>query len=200
MHKKDIVFFSLLFFLVNNLFCVFGKGNIVSATMEQHKKHLVRAKNICKLAPCEGGSSHDTIRVGACIVDEKGKELSFSANRVPKKLLYFLKQKKSNVRSATHFKNSDFISCAEQMAISNAFLINNTSIKNATLYSTLSPCLTCAGIIIECGITTVCIPKNSIKYFPKLKKKWRKSLEIGRMKLLLSGIKIIEIDVNLESL
>ena len=53
------------------------------------------------------------------------------------------------------FRGVDLDKCVCLHAELNAILASNTNLQGSTLYSTLEPCLDCAKVITQCGITRV---------------------------------------------
>ncbi|MDE2030626.1 MAG: hypothetical protein KGI97_08715, partial [Alphaproteobacteria bacterium] len=48
-----------------------------------HQKWLDRAEAVAALPVSKGGSPHPSVRVGAVLVDAKGREIAAAANRFP---------------------------------------------------------------------------------------------------------------------
>lgn len=153
------------------------------------RKWLAEAYKLAHLPADKGGSPHPSVKVGAILVDAKGKEIARDVNRFASKI---------DRRRPERYENSVrslWINCAEQMAIAKA-LKKGAKLAGSRLYVTLEPCAVCAGLLAECGISEIIVPLSSRRSYAKLKAKWKKSIEIGTSKLTESGIKIIAIDMN----
>jgi tRNA(Arg) A34 adenosine deaminase TadA len=154
-----------------------------------HRHWLKRAETIAKLPVSAGGSPHPSVKVGAVLVDAKGKEIAAASNR----FAYGLDRRRpERYRSGA---KSLWINCAEQMAMMRA-LKKRADVKDATLYVTLEPCATCAGLVAELGLKMVCVPVGSLRRYAKLKAKWKDSIEIGLIKLAEAGIPLTAIDMS----
>ena len=154
-----------------------------------HRHWLKRAETVATQPISAGGSPHPTVKVGAVLVDVKGKEISAAANRFANGI---------DRRRPERYKDGSkslWINCAEQMAIAGA-LKKRASVKDATLYVTLEPCATCAGFAAELGLKMVCVPVGSLRRYAKLKAKWKVSIEIGLIKLTEAGIPLTAIDMG----
>jgi len=136
-------------------------------------------------------SPHTTTKVGAVIVAPDGQTvLGCSNNNFADKI----KKKQERLKKG---EKSLWIMCAEKRAIAearkNLKKHNLTSLKGCFLYSTLSPCTTCADDIIYSEIKSVTIPYDDIDMYVKLQEKWRKSIIIGEIKLKEAGIPLKKI-------
>jgi tRNA(Arg) A34 adenosine deaminase TadA len=137
----------------------------------------------------KGGSPHPTTKVGAVLVDAKGREIAAAANRFAHGL---------DRRRPERYKDGSkslWINCAEQMVLASA-LKQRKDIRGATLYVTLEPCAVCAGMIAELGLKQVCVPVGSLRRYAKLKTKWKNSIEIGLIKLAEAGVPLTTIDMG----
>lgn len=140
-------------------------------------------------APEKGGSPHPRVKVGAILVDAKGKEIARAVNRFATGV---------DRRRPERYENnarSLWINCAEQMALAQA-LRHKADVKGAKMYVTLEPCAVCAGLLVESGIREVVVPLSSRRSYAKLKAKWKKSIEIGTSKLTEAGVKITAVDMD----
>jgi len=157
--------------------------------LDADRAWLVKAAQMAK-APIErGGSPHPTVKVGAILVDAKGKEVARAANGFAHGI---------DRRRPERYENGSrslWINCAEQMVIAKAVRAQ-ANLKGARLYVTLEPCATCAGLLVECGIREVVVPLSSRRSYAKLKAKWKKSIEIGTSKLTEAGVKITAVDMD----
>lgn len=157
--------------------------------LAQHRHWLKHAETLAQQAIGKGGSPHPSVKVGAVLVDAKGKEIIAAANRFAHGL---------DRRRPERYKSGSkslWINCAEQMAIAGA-LKKRANIKGATIYITLEPCATCAGLIAELNLKQVCVPVGSLRRYAKLKAKWKASIEIGMIKLAEAGIPLTAIDMG----
>lgn len=154
----------------------------------QQRQWLERAQQIAHLPQAAGGSPHPTVKVGAVLVDAKGREIATGANRLPEGID---RRRPERYRSG---QKSLWFNCAEQMVIAEA-LRRRADIRNATLYVTLEPCAVCAGLIVALGIPKVCVPVNSRRRYARLKDKWKSSIEIGLIKLAEAGVNLTTVDM-----
>jgi deoxycytidylate deaminase len=127
------------------------------------------------------GSPHPSVKVGAVIVSPDGKTILAKANN---NFAEGIKKKPGRLKEG---EKSLWLMCAEKRAIATARknLKKNKmiSLKGCHLYSTLSPCTTCADDIICEEIKSVSIPYDDVDTYVKVKEKWRKSIMIGEIKL-----------------
>ena len=154
-----------------------------------HRHWLKRAEAVARAPVTEGGSPHPSVKVGAILVDAKGKEIAKAANRFAHGL---------DRRRPERYKEgakSLWINCAEQMAMAEA-LRKRANIKNATLYVTLEPCAVCAGLAAELRLKRVCVPIGSLRRYARLKAKWKASIEIGLIKLAEAGVPVTAVDMG----
>lgn len=161
----------------------------LSPTENEHRHWLAKAVASARQEPEKGGSPHPTVKVGAVLVGADGKEISHGANRFAHGLDWTKPERFEDGSRSMWFN------CAEQMVIAKA-LRDKAEIKGARLYVTLEPCAVCAGLIVECGIKEVFLPLEAVDSYPRLKPKWRKSVEIGLGKLLEAGVKVTKIPMN----
>lgn len=157
--------------------------------LARHRAFLHQAALMAEAPPDKGGSPHPKVKIGAILVDAKGKQITCGVNRFP-----------SNVdrRRPERYENGSrslWINCAEQMALAEA-LRKGVSIKGARLYVTLEPCAICAGLIAESGIKEVYVPVRSRRRYAALKTKWKHSIDVGQIKLAEAGVRLTAIDVD----
>ena len=155
----------------------------------EHRRWLDRAETVATQPVSKGGSPHPTVRVGAVLVDARGRELAASANRFPEGV---------DRRRPERYKDGSkslWINCAEQMALMQA-LRKGKKIAGARLYVTLEPCAVCAGMISELKLAEVCVPVDSMRRYAKLKSKWKDSIETGLIKLEEAGVRIVSVDTH----
>ena len=154
-----------------------------------HRRWLERAEEVATQPVSKGGSPHPTVRVGAVLVDARGREIAAAANRFPEGV---------DRRRPERYKDgskSFWINCAEQMTLMQA-LRNGKKIAGSRMYVTLEPCAVCAGLIAELGIAEVCVPVDSMRRYAKLKSKWKISIETGLIKLAEAGTRLISVDTH----
>ncbi len=153
----------------------------------EHRQWLARAEEISKRPVSEGGSPHPSVKVGAVLVDKRGREIASAANRFAEGV-----DRRRRERYKTGAK-SLWINCAEQLALMQA-LRAGKNVKGARLYVTLEPCAVCAGMIGELKIAEVYVPVGSMRRYAKLKAKWKNSIETGLIKLEEAGVRLISVD------
>lgn len=154
-----------------------------------HRKWLAKAMKLAVLPISRGGSPHPTVRVGAVIVDSKGRKIAASANRFARGV---------DRRRSERYLNkgrSLWINCAEQLAMMEAAR-RGIALKGARLYLTLEPCSVCAGLIAEAGIREVIVPLHALRNYAMLKTKWKPSIEAGQIKLSEAGVRFTTVDMN----
>jgi tRNA(Arg) A34 adenosine deaminase TadA len=154
----------------------------------EHRKWLKRADAVAQQAVSHGGSPHPSVKVGAVLVDAKGREIAASSNRFAHGV---------DRRRPERYKDGSkslWINCAEQLAIAQA-LRKRSDLKGAKLYVTLEPCAVCAGMIGELQLKQVFVPVGSLRRYAKLKSKWKNSIETGLIKLTESGAQVTAIDI-----
>lgn len=165
-----------------------GRGPDILA---QHRSWLSRAEDLAAQPLSRGGSPHPSVRVGAVLVDAKGKEIASAANRFAEGV---------DRRRRERYKDgakSLWINCAEQLALMQA-LRKGKNVKGAKLYVTLEPCAICAGMIGELQLASVYVPVDAMRRYAGLKAKWKDSIEIGLIKLEESGVRLIPVDTDKE--
>ena len=110
-------------------------------------KRLAYDKAYMEVAEIFGGLSHDTnYKVGAVIV-KNGQILSQGWNGMPSGM-------DNHTRMADGTTRPEVIH-AEANALMK-LASNGGSAANATVYTTHSPCYSCAGLLIQAGIRRVC--------------------------------------------
>jgi deoxycytidylate deaminase len=158
-------------------------------TLKEHRHWLTQAERVAMRPVSDGGSPHPRVKVGAVLVDAKGREIASAANRFPHGV-----DRRRPERYVDGAK-SLWINCAEQLAII-AALRKRANVKDATLYVTLEPCAVCAGLIAELHLKQVCVPVGALRRYSKLKAKWKSSIEIGLTKLAEAGVRLTSIDMT----
>ena len=155
----------------------------------EHRRWLAQAGRAAARMVSAGGSPHPTVKVGAVLVDAKGRLISMTANRFARGV-----DRRRPERYRDGYK-SLWINCAEQLAIV-AAARKRANLKDATLYVTLEPCATCAGLIAEMHLKQVCVPVGAMRRYSKLKAKYKASIEIGVIKLNEAGIPLVPVDMT----
>jgi tRNA(Arg) A34 adenosine deaminase TadA len=159
--------------------------------LAEHRRWLLRAEAVANQPVSAGGSPHPSVKVGAVLVDKKGREIASAANRFPRGV---------DRRRMERYKDGSkslWINCAEQLAIGDA-LRRRADIRGAKLYVTLEPCAVCAGMIAELNLAQVCVPVGALRRYAKLKAKWKNSIEIGMIKLAEAGVTVTSVDTQRE--
>ena len=157
--------------------------------LAEHRHWLAHAEATANLPVSKGGSPHPSVKVGAVLVDKKGREIASASNRFAEGV---------DRRRPERYKDGSkslWINCAEQLAIAQA-LRKRADLKDARMYVTLEPCSVCAGMIGELQIKQVYVPVGAMRRYARLKNKWKHSIEIGLTKLTESGAQIISVDTK----
>jgi deoxycytidylate deaminase len=157
--------------------------------LAQHRHWLAQAERAATRPVSAGGSPHPTVKVGAVLVDAKGREIATAVNRFAHGV-----DRRRPERYVDGVK-SLWINCAEQLAIV-AALRKRAKVKGATLYVTLEPCATCAGLIAEMHLKQVCVPVGAMRRYSRLKAKYKTSIEIGLTKLNEAGVPLVSVDMS----
>lgn len=161
--------------------------------LAKHRDWLEQAAATAHMPVSKDGSPHPSVQVGAVLVSDKGKKQAISSNRFASGV---------DRRRPERYENgskSQWINCAEQMVLAQAAR-DGIATKGSRLYVTLEPCAICAGLIAEAGIREVFVPINAIRRYSKLKAKWKRSIEIGLVKLAEAGVKLTAIDAAVEKM
>jgi deoxycytidylate deaminase len=148
-----------------------------------HRRWLARSEAVARASP------HPTVKVGAVLVDRKGREIASASNRFAHGVD---RRRKERYREGA---KSLWMNCAEQIAIAKS-LRKRVDIKGAALYLTLEPCAVCAGLIGELRLKQVFVPAGALRRYARLKPKWKTSIGIGLIKLAESGVQLIAIDTS----
>ncbi|MDR3448445.1 MAG: deaminase [Alphaproteobacteria bacterium] len=152
-----------------------------------HRLWLARAEQVATSPVSKGGSPHPSVRVGAVLVDAKGREIAAASNRFAHGV---------DRRRPERYQDGSkslWINCAEQLAMMDA-MRRHKKIAGASLYVTLEPCAVCAGMIGELQLANVYVPVGSFRRYAKLKEKWKHSIETGLIKLAESGVRLVSVD------
>lgn len=156
-----------------------------------HRRWLAHAHEVALRPVSKGGSPHPSVKVGAVLVDKKGRAIAAASNRFAHGV---------DRRRPERYKDGSkslWINCAEQLAIAEASR-KRADLKDAKLYVTLEPCAVCAGLIAELNVKQVFVPVGSLRRYARLKAKWKDSIEIGLIKLAEAGVPVTAIDVKEE--
>lgn len=157
------------------------KNNRRGGKLKAFKEHWLRtAQEVAQT------SIHPTVKVGAVLEDARGNKISSSANALPRGL-------EVNEHRLADGNKSNFFECAEALTIADAARRGKAT-NGTRMYVTLSPCTRCAGAIIHAGIKEVVVVDQP--HPPKLKDKWRKSIEIGAEKLQEAGVQLIKVTLT----
>ncbi len=138
------------------------------AEQRRDARWLAQAKLAARQSP------HPSVKVGAVVTTPDGKtRLGKAANAPPDGIVLTRARQQ-------HGEKSLWVMCAEKRALAAAQRVRDRhglkSLKGCRIYSTLEPCHTCAHDIIEAGIKLVCVPVKARAHYPKLKKKYRRSM------------------------
>ncbi len=156
---------------------------------DKHRIWLAKASALARRPAQCGGSPHPVVRVGAILVDAKGRAIGKAVNRFARGV-----NSSRSGRTDTNGR-SLWINCAEQLAIA-AAARHRANLKGAQLYVTLEPCAICAGLIAELGIREVFVPIKSLRHSSRVKTKWKNSIKVGLIKLAEAGVKVSFVDVD----
>lgn len=136
-------------------------------------------------------SKHPAVKVGAVITTADRKTILGSAANNPP-----LGVKVTAARLQPGEKSLWFM-CAEKKALAAAQrkkdLLGLKSLKGCRIYSTLMPCHTCAHDIIQAGLHWVYVPENAERLYPKLKRKYRRSMGAAETMFAETGIAVTAI-------
>lgn len=139
-------------------------------------------------------SPHPSVRVGAVVTTPDGRHrLGRAANAPPDGIILTAERQK-------HGEKSLWVMCAEKRALAAAQRRRDhyglKSLKGCRIYSTLEPCHTCAHDIIEAGIKLICVPAAARAAYPKLKKKYRRSMAAAETMFAEAGVKLIRAAIS----
>lgn len=116
-------------------------------------------------------SKDPSTKVGAIIVNNK-EIVSTGYNGFPAGVFDY----------SDRYENREVKYALTVHAEANAILHAKCNIKNYSIYSTLFPCATCAGLIIQSGIKYVFAPEPDME-------RWAKSFEFSKMMFDEAGVK-----------
>lgn len=159
-------------------------------TLAMHRYWLAHAEAAATQPVSKGGSPHPTTKIGAVLVDKKGRMIAVASNRFAQGVD---RRRPERFREG---KKSLWMNCAEQLALAQA-LRKRADLRGAKLYVTLEPCAVCAGLIVELRLKEVYVPVGAMRRYARLKAKWKNSIEIGLIKLAEAGVALISIDTRM---
>lgn len=126
-------------------------------------------------------SKDPSTKVGAVIVDNERRVVSLGYNGLPRGVIdhdYILNNKELKLQVVKH---------AEENAILNSLLRPS----GCTIYVTHHPCASCAGSIVQSGITRVVFPSISLdNTFPE---RWKNSILLAQTIFKEAEIEVIEL-------
>lgn len=123
--------------------------------------------------------------VGAVLVDENNNVRSLGYNGFPRGILD--SEERLNKRELKY----ELTVHAEQNVISTCSQLG-ISTKQCTLICTHLPCTTCAGSIIQSGITKVVVQKPSTDFLSR----WKDSIELSAGMFAEAGVELVVIDLE----
>lgn len=155
-----------------------------TATQRTHRRWLDLARKTAVRSP------HPTVKVGAVVVTPDGRHrLGLDVNAPPNGITLTRDR-------LQHGEKSLWFMCAEKRALAAAQLhkakYGLKSLSGCRIYSTLPPCHTCAHDIIQAGLKLVCVPAGAARNYPKLKKKYRRSMAAAATMFTEKGIGLTE--------
>jgi dCMP deaminase len=134
-----------------------------------HQKWLQLAKTQARRSP------HPTVKVGAVLTTPDGRVALARAMNAPPRGVALTPAR------LLHGEKSLWFMCAEKHALAAAHnkarQAGLASLAGCRIYSTLMPCHTCAHDIIQAGLTLVCVPARAEASYPRLKRKYRRSMQ-----------------------
>lgn len=125
--------------------------------------------------------------VGAVIVSPSNEILATGYNGLPRGL------KTNDVNVFNKPDKYHYFQHAESNAIAQIARSNNSSV-GARIYTTLFPCVECARLIIQSGITEVIIHRELQAKYEEEKNHWVEAFSISKNLFKLSNVKINEFD------
>ena len=125
-------------------------------------------------------SKDPSTKVGAVIVDSERRVVSLGYNGLPRGVCdhdHILNNKELKLQVVKH---------AEENAILNSLLRP----AGCTIYVTHHPCASCAGSIIQSGITRVVFP--SVPLDNTFSKRWEESIRLAQTMFKEAGVEVLE--------
>lgn len=126
-------------------------------------------------------SKDPSTKVGAIVVGDKKDIRSTGFNSFPR-----------NIKDDDRYNDIELkykiVIHAEMNACLSASRLG-VSLEDCTLYSTLSPCSSCSGAIIQSGITRIVVPYMTIP------DRWKNDLNLGYNLFKEAGVKVDIIDL-----
>jgi len=126
-------------------------------------------------------SKDPSTKVGAVIVDSQRRVVSLGYNGLPRGVhddYHILNNKELKLQVVKH---------AEENAILNSLLRP----AGCTIYVTHHPCASCAGSIIQSGITRVVF--LSVPVDNTFNQRWRQSIELAQTMFEQAGVEVLEV-------
>lgn len=152
----------------------------------QHRQHahwLRRAASAAQRSP------HPSVRVGAVVTTPDGQHLLGTGTNAPPDSIALTSQR------LRHGEKSLWFMCAEKHALAAAqrqwSKHGLRNLRGCRLYTTLDPCHTCAHDLIQAGVKLVCVPADARQAYPKLKRKYQRSMQAAAMMFAESGVRLI---------
>ncbi len=149
----------------------------------QHDRWLRLAAKAAQRSP------HPSVRVGAIVTTPDGQERLGSGANAPPDSIALTPQR------LRHGEKSLWFMCAEKHALASAqrrwAKHGLTSLAGCRLYTTLDPCHTCAHDLIQAGIKLVCVPAGAKQAYPKLKRKYQRSMQAAATMFAESGVRLL---------
>ena len=130
-------------------------------------------------------SKDDSTKVGAVIMTNDGKPVSFGYNGIPKGLDDDVPERNER---PTKYK---WYAHAEKNAID---LASKSDLSDCIMYVTFSPCAVCAQSIIQKDIKTLVVDSRFTA--DKMPERWQEDMQIATSMLKEAGVEIITIDVE----
>lgn len=129
------------------------------------------------------------MRVGAVVTTPDGsRRLGTGANAPPDSISL-------TPARLRHGEKSLWFMCAEKHALAAAQREwqkhGLKSLQGCRLYTTLDPCHTCAHDLIQAGIKLVCVPADARQAYPKLKRKYQRSMAAAATMFTESGVRLV---------
>ncbi len=146
----------------------------------QHARWLGLAARAAQRSP------HPSVRVGAVVTTPDGQTLLGAGANAPPDSIDLTPAR------LRHGEKSLWFMCAEKHALAAAqrnwqkYGLKN--LKGCRLYTTLDPCHTCAHDLIQAGIKLVCVPAGAKQAYPKLKRKYQRSMQAAAAMFAESGV------------
>ncbi len=125
-------------------------------------------------------SKDPSTKVGAVIVDDKRRVVSVGYNGFPIEV----------VDSEDRYQNREIKYKLVVHGEANALMNATSSLEGCTLYNTLMPCSTCAGLIIQAGIKKVIVPPIP----DNLKGRWNDDMQYSVTMFQEAGVELVFVE------